>query len=76
MAERFEGLGHPFTFGRGLQRDAGGWALTEQRGELRAAHAHPAFGLLGVAGAHDTDLADALMDVDADALHGWPPFGW
>ena len=73
VAERLETAGHPFTVGRGLDHNPGAGPGAEHGGEALGLGADALLDDLAPLG-EDVDLAFPLVHVDANMVHGWPPF--
>src|SRR5262249_50785739 len=73
VAQSLQAPGHPLALRRGLEEDAGGRSLPQHLGEAAWIGADPPFNQLASLG-HDADLAFPLMQIDANMVHGWPPY--
>src|SRR5262249_49543170 len=72
VAERLEAASYPLRLGHRFHQDAGPGPAAELRGESLPVGADPA--LDDLAGLRlDADLTIALVQVDANMVHGWPP---
>jgi len=72
VAQGLEAPGDPFTPGRGLDQDPGGWPAAPHVSEPLRLGADAAFHRLARLG-EQTDLAFVLVQIDANIFHGWPP---
>jgi hypothetical protein len=72
VTQGLEAASHPLALGRGLEQDARGRPTTEQRGEPLRGRADASFDHFAVVG-EDADLALALVEIESDIVHGWPP---
>jgi hypothetical protein len=72
LAQRLEVASDPLALGRGLEQDPRRGPRSEHRGEAFGGGADPAFDHVAIVG-QDTELALALVQIESDILHGWPP---
>ena len=72
VPERLQAARRPLTLGGGLEQDARRRPVTQDRGEARGVRADPPLDersrLL-----QDAELRVALVQIEPDAVHGWPP---